>query len=247
MFVAIVHGSAEASDIEARLHSLEHWGRDGLNHVLIELSSSQDSGSMLDGVRTGRAIVARAAVSEKKPHRAGYDLLTSPVFPSMGSWRASMSSWRELPKILPAFREMFLYFEGEYVRPKQSRAVAVAPSDLEGLRSALKGGERVHLEMQCPGEGDVLPSAQEGEWSLCGGRSQREAIFSQSTFSLILGPGGGLGGMGTIRGSQVWLHSSCDWNQDLMMSSTGRMQPSSFPPAASQSFTTSSAASAEMQ
>ena len=191
VYVAIVDSAVSAGDLETKVHSLDHWKGDGANHVLVELSSSGDGVSQLEVVRTGRAVVARSAVSPTKPHRPGYDIHLAPT-------QTAPISWWDVPAILPAFRDVLIYFQGDYQTPKQVSSSAISPADLDSLRKALEDRDLVHMELQCPGsDNSMLENAREGEWALCGGQNSRLALCSQSTFSLVPGPGGVRNGMGT--------------------------------------------------
>ena len=117
VFVAVMDATSlplNSSAVERTIHSLPNWGTDGMNHILIELSHIGDAQSVLERVRMGRAIIARSTVSPNKPFREGYDVLIPPSV-------SGITSWTELPNILPAFREYLVYFEGEYVKQKKKK------------------------------------------------------------------------------------------------------------------------------
>ena len=194
VFVAILdnsNGVGNALDVEAKIHSLAHWKEGGANHVLIELSSSRDGSSMLEGVQTGRAIVARSVISPTKPFRSGYDILLPPLL-------TAQVNWRDLPTMLPAFRENLIYFQGNYQPLRPPSSSSIIPTDLKALQKALEGRDRVHIELQCPGsDNGMLENVREGEWALCGEQTSRLALCSQSTFSLVPSPGGVRNGLGT--------------------------------------------------
>ena len=193
VYIAIVDSSVnmKPADIERKIHALDYWRVEGANHVLIELSNSKDGSSVLEGVSTGRAVVARAFISPTKLFRPGYDILVPPLL-------TAPISWRDVPPMLPAFRENLIYFQGDYQPPSHPSSTSVTVTDMKSLQTALDGKEHVFIELQCPGSDRVmLDNAREGEWGLCGGQTQRLALCSQSTFSLIPGPGGVRNGLGT--------------------------------------------------
>ena len=193
VYIAIVDSSVnmKPTGIESKLHSLDYWRMEGANHVLIELANSKDGSSVLEGVSTGRAVVARTFISPTKPFRPGYDILIPPLI-------TAPISWRDIPSMLPAFRENLIYFQGDYQPPSHPSSSSVTVKDMKTLQSVLDGKEQVYIELQCPGSDNaMLENAREGEWGVCGGQSRRLALCSQSTFSLIPGPGGVRNGLGT--------------------------------------------------
>ena len=186
VYVAIVESSDDGANglrLQERVHSLEYWREEGENHVLIELSSSLHGDSVLEGVQTGRAIVARSALSPSKPLRPHYDILVPPL-------HTTPLSWRDTPTIIPAFRDNLLYFQGDYRQPLHpTGSTSLSPSDLKSLQQAMDGRESVKIELQCTGsDSSMLGNVREGEWALCGGQSSRLSLCSQSTFSLVPSP-----------------------------------------------------------
>ena len=193
VFLAILDtsvGPVQPVDIEARLHSLDYWGSEGENHVLIELSGSHDTGSLLENVRTGRAIISRSVLSLSKPLRPGYDILLPPV-------SSLESNWRQAPQILPPFRDNLLYFQGSYLPSNNPGSRVVSPSDLNSLMEALEGRDKVDLETDClSAESSRKERARKGEWALCGDHTTRLAHCSHSTFALVPGPDHSENGIG---------------------------------------------------
>ena len=179
-------------EIEERIHSLSHWNNDGLNHVLIELSTSKDDGGLLDSVTTQSAIIAKTVISPSKPFRHGYDILLPPL-------PITEIGWRDLPTIIPVSRTNLLYFHGDYHQPQQPTHNSITPHLLKSLKQALDGRESIDFELQCPGSDTVmLENAREGEWALCGGQHSRLEYCSHSMFSLVPSPSQVIGnGIGT--------------------------------------------------
>ena len=185
VFVAILENRASSGedmprDLQTKILSLAHWGGEGANHVLIELSTSRDTASSLDAVSTGRAIISRSIVSPVKPFRSGFDVLLPPL-------PTSEVTWRDLPPLLPVSRENLIYFHGEYAPPRHPSPSSLAPADVKSLQQALDGREKIDIELRCPETG---AGVTEGEWMLCGGQSSRLELCSHSTFSLVPSTGG---------------------------------------------------------
>ena len=184
-------GSEGSRDIESEVHSLPFWRNDGTNHIIIELASSHSSRSVLDGVHTGRAIVALSITSPTKPLRPHYDVLLPPLL-------SAQITWRDIPAILPAFRDNLIYFHGDYRPPKQHSTSSISMLDVKVLQQALEGRERVDILLQCPGpDTAMLEVAGDGEWALCGGQNNRIQSCSRSTFSLVPSPDALRNGVGT--------------------------------------------------
>ena len=170
-----------ARDVQSVIHSLPHWGGEGANHLLIELSTTRDTASLLDGVSTGRAIVSRSIISPSKPFRSRFDILLPPL-------PTAEVSRRDLPSLLPVSRDNLLYFHGEYVPPTGPAHSSLSPADIKKLQQALEGREKVDIELRCPESGAV--GGTEGEWMVCGGQSSRVDLCSRSLFSLVPSPRG---------------------------------------------------------
>ncbi|CAI8053275.1 Exostosin-3 [Geodia barretti] len=146
VFVAILENRASSGedmprDLQTKILSLAHWGGEGANHVLIELSTSRDTTSSLDAVSTGRAIISRSIVSPVKPFRSGFDVLLPPL-------PTSEVTWRDLPPLLPVSRENLIYFHGEYAPPRHPSPSSLAPADVKSLQQALDGREKIDIELR---------------------------------------------------------------------------------------------------
>jgi alpha-1,4-N-acetylglucosaminyltransferase EXTL3 len=172
--------------LESQIHSLAQWGEYGENHVLVELSTDQSpASSMLEGVSTGKAIIARSVVSPAKPFRTGFDILLPPLR------TAEADSMDLLSPLLPVSRETFIHFHGEH-SPHQHRGPgAITPEHIRSLQQLLKGKERVDIQLQCqqPATGKTK-RAVEGQWMLCGDQKSRLELCSKSMFSLVPSPSG---------------------------------------------------------
>ena len=178
--------------LETHIHSLAQWGEYGENHVLVELSTDQSSGrSMLEGVSTGKAIIARSVISPAKPFSTGFDILLPPLRTAEGD------SVDLLSHLLPVSRETFIHFHGEYSPPQHPGPGAITPDHIRSLQHLLQGKERVDIQLQCqqPATGKTK-RAVEGQWMLCGDQKFRLKLCSKSMFSLVPRPGGPNAGTG---------------------------------------------------
>ena len=184
-------GENSVESLEKKIHSLEYWGENGENHILIELSTDQSPpSSMLEGVSTGNAITAQSIISPTKPFRAGFDILLPPLGTAEGAWM------NLLHPLLPLSRETFVHFHGEYCPPEYKIPGAITPETIRGLQRLLqKEKERVDIQLQCQESltGMSKTAAVEGEWMLCGDQESRLKLCSKSMFSLIPSPGGRTG------------------------------------------------------
>ena len=178
--------------LETHIHSLAQWGEYGENHVLVELSTDQSPGrSMLEGVSTGKAIIARSVISPAKPFSTGFDILLPPLR------TAEADSMDLLSHLLPVSRETFIHFHGEYSPPQHPGPGAITPDHIRSLQQLLQGKERVDIQLQCqqPATGKTK-RAVEGQWMLCGDQKSRLELCSKSMFSLVPNPGGPNAGRG---------------------------------------------------
>ncbi|CAI8045652.1 Exostosin-like 3, partial [Geodia barretti] len=178
--------------LETQIHSLAQWGEYGENHVLVELSTDQSpASSMLEGVSTGKAIIARSVVSPAKPFRTGFDILLPPLR------TADADSMDLLSPLLPVSRETFIHFHGEYSPPQHPGPGAITPNHIRSLQQLLQGKEGVDIQLQCqqPTTGKT-EGAREGQWMLCGDQKSRLKLCSKSMFSLVPSPGGPNAGTG---------------------------------------------------
>ena len=101
--------SANPLDIK-KLHALPYWGGDGRNHVLLNLARrdlSADSGNLLEGVDTGRAIIVQSTFF-REHFREGFDLIVPPILGPPGG-----DVWTECAHMLPARRKFLLSFQGK--------------------------------------------------------------------------------------------------------------------------------------
>ena len=194
VFVAIVGPLAPprptSDEIKQKLRSLSHWDRDGVNHVLIDLSEGGQTSSVLNNVATGRAVVVQSHIAAGRTFRRGFDILSSPLT----FMDSAEPFWKDLPPHVPPLRTYLLYFEGKQVVTQGTSMVSlISVSELNSLRDALvSNGAKVVIETECSG-GEGGDGVSEGEWALCGTERSRFSACSQSTFSLSIGSGGEMG------------------------------------------------------
>ena len=180
-------GENSVESLEKKIHSLEYWGENGENHILIELSTDRSPpSSMLEGVSTGNAIIAQSTVSPTKPFRAGFDILLPPLRTAEGAWI------NLLHPLLPLSRETFVHFHGEYSSPQDTIPGAITPDVIESFQGLLQRKEKDDIQLQCQ-ESASKTAGVEGEWMLCGDQESRLKLCSKSMFSLIPSPGGRTG------------------------------------------------------
>ena len=190
VFVAVIGPLAlplpTADEIETKLHSLPHWDKDGVNHVLIHLSTIEQTRSVLNNVATGRAVVVQNHLSTKRTFRKDFDILSPPITFT----ESNEPFWEGLPPHVPSWRTNLLYFQGKQVVTKGTSTVyPISAAELDSLRDALvSNNAKVVIETDCP-EGVAASNALEGEWALCGTEQHRSSTCSKSTFSLSLGNG----------------------------------------------------------
>ncbi|OXU17778.1 hypothetical protein TSAR_011354 [Trichomalopsis sarcophagae] len=188
-----------------KLQSLPYWGGDGRNHILLNLARrdlSADSGSLFDGVDTGRAIIVQSTFYRER-FREGFDLIVPPILGPPGG-----DVWPECAHMLPARRKFLLSFQGEMRALKSStphqvlddaeldiERVSLDENNLDNfiiqhLKDMSNGGtlDKFFIQFEC------IPASEEKkvnevlDWSLCGTDSSRKAILKESTFALILAP-----------------------------------------------------------
>lgn len=190
-------------DVE-KLHSLPYWGGDGRNHILLNLARrdlSVDSGNVLSGTDTGRAMIVQSTF-HRDNFRYGFDLIVPPILGPPGG-----DIWQDCTHMLPARRKFLLSFQGEMRALKPSATthqVDDAEPDIEkvALDDNLDGFIIQHLKDMSNGatldrffiQFECIPASEERrlvevlDWSLCGTDSSRRAILKESTFVLILAP-----------------------------------------------------------
>ncbi len=179
------------ADLSATLETLPYWGKDGTNHLILDMSY----GDMvqLEKTHTKRAIFA----SVFSPSN-GYDIVLAPILKDSNG-----NAWTRLPPHLPALRPTLLHFEGELsgnFDSKFGNNEAWVPIDeLRTIEHAIqtKSTDKVLLTTKCGRQHSNDDSAnshiiQLGEWKLCGNSEYRTFNLSISTYSLILGSRAGV-------------------------------------------------------
>ncbi|CAI8005271.1 Exostosin-like 3 [Geodia barretti] len=125
-------------------HKFTPWHSGGnMAKTTFWLSFPLTSRSMLEGVSTGKAIIARSVISPAKPFSTGFDILLPPLR------TAEADSMDLLSPLLPVSRETFIHFHGEHSPHQHPGSGAITPQHIRSLQQLLKGKERVNIQLQC--------------------------------------------------------------------------------------------------
>lgn len=152
--------------VEADLHSLPYWN-EGKNHLLVDISNT----AVIHSVNTENAIIA--STSPRHSKRSEFNILIPPLF---------HNSEKYLGGIFTAPRPTLLYVK------EHCKAV----SDLEDLYCALQsaGLHNVIVKTHCGYNcccNLVVDGGKCSKWTLCGEEHTQLELYSNATFSLILG------------------------------------------------------------
>lgn len=181
------------------LKKLPYWGGDGRNHVLLNLARrdlSIGSGNAFRNLDTGRAMLVQSSFDEAQ-FRNGFDVVVPPMLGPPGG-----DVWQECVPMLPARRKYLLSFQGE-MSPLNMSSNGIPPDEdtetldnfiIEHLKEMSSGvtQDTFLLQFEC------VPATEQNsliaiyDWSLCGTDNSRKNILKDSTFALILSPGGKL-------------------------------------------------------
>lgn len=186
----------QISDLQQKLEALPYWGKDGTNHLVLDLSFGDYT--QIDKRPSNRVIYAGIFSPWNN-----YDIILAPILKD----GISHNYWKKLPRHLPAFRSTLLYFEGEVSGNTDSRygvnGLWISANDFEAIKDAIntKSSDRVLVKTNCESyntdDSSNIHAMRLGEWKLCGNLEHRTATLSQSTFSLILGSKTGVLGPAT--------------------------------------------------
>uniref|UniRef100_A0A182JJ75 glucuronosyl-galactosyl-proteoglycan 4-alpha-N-acetylglucosaminyltransferase n=1 Tax=Anopheles atroparvus TaxID=41427 RepID=A0A182JJ75_ANOAO len=189
-----------------RLRMLPFWGGDGRNHVLLNFARREigsSAGNMLRGstVETGRAMLVQSSFDESQ-FRAGFDLIAPPILGPPGG-----DVWQECVPMLPARRKYLISFQGELngqngslgaVGPRlpgtdDTEADTVDEFIIEHLKDMSSGRtqDTFMLQFECVPATEQRNPSNVRDWSLCGTDNSRKSVLKESTFALLLAPGGG--------------------------------------------------------
>ncbi|XP_058129438.1 exostosin-3 [Anopheles ziemanni] len=205
---AVPGGPIQQSSLNAtRLRMLPFWGGDGRNHVLLNFARREigtSAGNMLRGttVDTGRAMVVQSSFEESQ-FRPGFDLISPPILGPPGG-----DVWQECVPMLPARRKYLLSFQGELNGQNGSMGGEMGPrlpgtddteADtvdefiIEHLKDMSSGRTQDHflLQFECVPATEQRNPSNVRDWSLCGTDNSRKSVLKDSTFALLLAPGGG--------------------------------------------------------
>lgn len=179
------------------LRKLPYWGGDGRNHVLINLARrdlSSGAGNAFRDQDTSRAIIVQSSFGELQ-FRPGFDIVVPPVLGPPGG-----DVWQECASIVPARRKLLLSFQGE-MRPLRTSNVTNKLLDdeeqlddfiIDHLKEMTKGTTQDNflLQFECVPATEQKSFVPIRDWSLCGTDSSRKQVLRESTFALLLAPGG---------------------------------------------------------
>lgn len=175
-----------------KLLRLPYWGGDGRNHVLINLSRrdlTSASTNLLSDINTMRAIIVQSSF-RKSQFRPGYDIVVPPILGPPGG-----DVWQECASMVPARRKYLLTFQGELIpekTPASDPPDALDEFIIEHLRDISGGStqDKFLLQFKCVPATEHKFNLSLRDWTLCGTDSSRRATLKDSTFTLILPPGG---------------------------------------------------------
>lgn len=179
------------------LRKLPFWGGDGRNHVLINLARrdlSSGAGNAFRDQDTARAIIVQSSFGEMQ-FRPGFDIVVPPVLGPPGG-----DVWQECGSIVPARRKLLLSFQGEMRPLRTGNATTKIMDDeeqlddfiIDHLKEMTKGTTQDNFLLQF----ECVPATEQKtffpirDWSLCGTDSSRKQVLRESTFALLLAPGG---------------------------------------------------------
>ena len=189
----LITDSKTATEVEL----LPHWGQDGSNHVVLDLSYGDVS-------LLRKQPVSKAVYASVFALRTNYDITLTPVLRTPPT-----HLWKGLPPHLPAFRSVFLYFEGEFSESKVDSRLGtndawIASSDIQFIHNTIRKQSTDNLRMVTSCKKGLITddpanshAEHLGEWKLCGDFKYRSSNLTVSTYALILGSRTGLLGAAT--------------------------------------------------
>lgn len=178
--------------LRQRLEALSHWN-DGTNHVLVDLASYNQT--LPDVVTQEHASLGKSIRTRSYLERQDdYNILIPPVT----RYGVSEAVWKTLPPIVPALRQLFIYFEG-IEEGLDRNPIRGRPLTLLKQAITQNTEDKVIISARCDGPNTagvketslISPFA---EWALCGTALTRSLSLSQTTFALIMGGQGGRAG-----------------------------------------------------
>ena len=180
----VVAGTVQESDavkIERQLHSLPYWGKNGQNHVILQinmadsLSSNPPTDISSLNISCGLASLGQSSFHGRRSYRQGFDLILPPIQRML----ATENIWEIAALQLPASRKYLLSFQGT----QRNFEGKIFPEELKELGEE---AEDIFIETTCQIEpaNDIHNG---GVWSLCGSHGDRIEVLRQSMFTLVLG------------------------------------------------------------
>lgn len=197
VYVAIIGPPSEewnGDALQHRLEALSHWN-DGTNHVLVDLAYYNEfpDVGMSKHNSLGKSIQARSYLER----RDDYNILIPPVT----RYGSSEPLWQTLPPLIPALRQVLIYFEGIEEVPGNN---PISGNQLTAFKQAITANtmDKVAISANCDGADTIgvketesrHPISPFAEWALCGTAHTRSLSLTQATFALIISGRGGRAG-----------------------------------------------------
>ncbi len=179
LYIVILGPFEEVSPLEHPIafediiYNLKYWGRDGRNHVLINLLDSKDTKDYLEEFDPLKAILVHN--SPTSYHRHNYDVIA----PIVTNVHTPVLLWKHLPPILPAKRKFLLYFSGEIMANNNDFISRV----LLELSQHIK--EPLNIILKCPKSSFTRSNNKMAEHLLCDTEQEREKVLRQSSFAIV--------------------------------------------------------------
>ena len=194
VFIAVVRplrNEISESDLESKIHSLPYWDNGGVNHVLIDLSDTEQTSTLLNELNLCNGIIASTYSSH---NRQPNHILAPPILPVIKEESNNeLRTIIEHSSILPVWRELFVYFEGNLVNSDED---VWQIEQVEQFRQSVYHLKKHnHIQIKCGWvQNSALPGAMDGEWALCDSWLSPQSHCHHANFSLIPGASHGRAG-----------------------------------------------------
>ena len=194
VFIAVVgplRNEISKSDLENKIRSLPYWDNGGVNHVLIDLSDTGRTSTLLNELNPCNAIIASTSASH---NRQLNHILAPPILPVIKEESITEShTIIRHASILPVWRELFVYFEGNLVNSDED---VWQIGQVEQFRqSVYRLKKHNHIQVKCGRvQNSALSGAMDGEWALCDSWLSPQSHYHHANFSLIPGASHGRAG-----------------------------------------------------
>ena len=199
VFIAVVgplRNEISKSDLESKIRSLPYWDNGGVNHVLVDLSDTEQTSTLLNELNLCNGIIASTYSSHNRQpnHILAPPILAPPILPAIKE--ESITESHTIighSSILPVWRELFVYFEGNLVNSDED---VWQIEQVEQFRqSVYRLKKHNHIQIKCGWvQNSALPGAMDGEWVLCDSWLSPQSHCHHVNFSLIPGASHGRAG-----------------------------------------------------